>query len=116
MLEQDILADRKARDEIALLMHGADRGGERLTRGSELRRQAVKHEPPGIGLIDPGHDLDERGLSRAVFAHQRMDLASPYLERHIIERPDAREVFGHVIDGEVHAAASPIVSGAHASG
>ena len=36
VLEQDVLADRKARDEIALLMDGADRGGERVARAKRI--------------------------------------------------------------------------------
>ena len=97
-------------------MHGADRGGERVTRGSELHRQAVKHQTSGIRLIDAGHDLDERRLSCAVLAHQRVDLAGPDLERDIVERTDAREALADVVDREIHAALRPIVSGAHASG
>jgi hypothetical protein len=57
---QDVLADREARDEIAILMHRANPGGERFTWGGEFHRLIVKQQTSGIGLVDAGHDLDER--------------------------------------------------------
>jgi hypothetical protein len=44
-----------------------------------------------IGLVIAGQHLDQGGLARTVLAHQRMDLAFGYLERHIVERLRARE-------------------------
>ena len=49
-LEQDVLADAEARDEIALLMDGADALAERIARRGEF-------EPPGR--------REERGRNRA---------------------------------------------------
>ena len=74
-LDHDVLADREARDKVALLMHGADAGGDRVARRSEPDLLAVDQQAPVIGPIKAGHDLDQRRLACAVLANQRVDFA-----------------------------------------
>ena len=57
----------------------------------------------GVGAVDPGQDLHERGLAGAVLAHQGVDLAGPELEPCAVERVHAREALGDVghLDQEI---------------
>ena len=106
-LEHDVLADREARHEVPLLVHGADAGGDRVARRGEADLAAVDGHPPLVGLVDAGDDLDQRRLAGAVLAHQRMDLAGPKVERDAVERLDAGEGFARGLDREAHLSPSP---------
>ena len=115
VLEQDVLAHREARDEIALLVDSADRGQKRVTRRSEFHRLTVEQKASGVGLVDASHDLDKRRLSCAVLAHQRVNLSGADAKRDIVECTDARETLADVVDAEIHCATTPIGSGVRAS-
>ena len=52
---------------------------------------AVPFQGPAVGLMDPGQDMHEGTLARAVLSHQGMDLAAADLQVDAVERPDARE-------------------------
>ena len=43
--------------------------------------------------MDPGHDLDQGGLARAVLAEDRVYLAGDNLEMHILQRMHAAKGF-----------------------
>src|SRR4029079_7642987 len=53
---------------------------------AEVSSPARAPHRAGIGLQEPGRDLRERGLPRAVRALQRKDLAPPHLERSSTEK------------------------------
>jgi hypothetical protein len=70
--EGDVVAHPHVRKERVVLEDEADApvlGGE----GEPVL--AVDLEPPGVGPLEPGHDLEERGLARARGAEQRHELA-----------------------------------------
>ena len=64
--------------------------GPAMTVGSPSTRIV-----PAVGLVDAGQDLDQGALARAVLADQRVDLAGPQVERHVVSACVAREPLGH---------------------
>ncbi|MNL78205.1 hypothetical protein D3C87_2045390 [compost metagenome] len=74
-------------------------GGD-AQRGSRMRRRQGDQLPAnadftGIGLVDAGQRLDQRGFPRPVLADQRSDFAGIEFQRHIMERPHAGEALGY---------------------
>jgi hypothetical protein len=72
--------------------------------------QPVQHDPPRVGLVQPGQQLDERRLARPVLAHQRQLAArrqvkgSPRAPRLL----GARVGEGHVLEAQpVRQASAP---------
>ena len=55
---------------------------------------AVEADLAGVGLVDAGKDLHQRGLAGAVLADERDDLAARDLEVHLVESEDAGKTFG----------------------
>ena len=53
-----------------------------------------------IRLMHARQGLDEGGFARAVFAHQRVDLARLQVEAHLVQRLHAREDLRNVIELE----------------
>src|SRR5438876_762174 len=80
----------------------------------------LEHDGPGGGLVHPGYRVEQCGLAGAVRADQREDLASPDLKAHVVDRGQAAEAFGHLVelkDDAVRRTARslPRWSGAHVS-
>lgn len=59
-----------------------------VTAGIPCRRS---EDDAAVRDVDTRHDLDERGLSRAVLAEERMHLAGAHVEIDILEHAHARE-------------------------
>ena len=68
-------ATDKLGKEQQLLIDRRDAGALGVLGRAEARRAAVDQDLAAVGLIDAGHDLDQRRLAGAVLAEQRMDLA-----------------------------------------
>jgi hypothetical protein len=75
-------------------MHQRYAGHKRLCRLGELDRPAAEQDFASIELIDPAEDLAQRALACAVFPAQRVTTALCDLERHVVERDDARKPLG----------------------
>ena len=90
-LEQNVLADREARDEVALLMHHADAGGDRIARPGEADRRSVQPQLAFVRPMDAGDDLDQRRFARAVLAEQRVDGAAAHRRSRRPAAPVRRE-------------------------
>src|SRR5580704_305426 len=60
----------------------------------------LQFEGAGIGSVDPGDDLHQRRLARAVLTHERMDVTALQPERHVVEREHAGEGLPDVRDLE----------------
>ena len=67
---------------------------ESLARGTEDVGDAVDDDVPGVGPVDAGEDLAERGLAGAVFAHEAVALAAAEAEGDVGQRGDAAEGLG----------------------
>jgi hypothetical protein len=57
-------------------------------------------DSPGIWLTDTGQNLNQRGLAGAVLAKQSVDLASPNVKIHAVERERSGEALGQAGDVE----------------
>ena len=75
---------------------GADRGDG--GGGPLAATSAVEHNLAAVRLGDPGDDLDEGRLARAVLPHQRVDLAPMDGDAGVAERLDALERLGDALD------------------
>src|SRR3990172_4353149 len=55
---------------------------------------------PGVFLIDAGNDFHQRGFPRAIFSHQRMDLAGTEFKAAITESLHSRKGLGDVFQAK----------------
>jgi hypothetical protein len=84
--KREILRHAEVVAERQLLVHHADARGERVARAGEVHLASVDEETAAVRLMDPGDDLAEGALSRAVLAAQRVAGARRDLERDVGER------------------------------
>jgi hypothetical protein len=63
----------------------------RLGRAVDLDRLAVEPDGPAVGLMHPGEDLHKGALAGTVLPDQRVDLAGPEIQRHVIKGLRGRE-------------------------
>lgn len=95
LLQQDVLADAEAGDEVAFLVYDADPGRGRLVRRREVHLLPVEHQPAAIRPVQPGDDLDQRRLAGAVLPEQGVHRSRLELQRGPVQRPYAGEDLLH---------------------
>ena len=76
---------------IQLLMDHGDAVFQRLLRIFEINFLAVQNDGAAVFGIDAKQALHQRGFSRAVLAHQRMDGTGPDGKGNAVQRLDTRE-------------------------
>ena len=74
-VDQKVLADREVGNDGRMLIDAGDLSTPRFPVGNRRRRLAGKTNLAAVGLAQPGEDSDQRRLSRAVAANQRMRFA-----------------------------------------
>ena len=89
--EDHVLGDGERRHQPEMLVHHADPRVERLARRVELDRLAVEQDLALVGPVEPGEDVRQRALARAVLAEEGVHLALSRLEVHPVVRDDGRE-------------------------
>jgi hypothetical protein len=89
--EQDVLGHRLRGDQREVLVDHPEAGRDRLARRSERDLPAVHQDLAGVRLVQPGEDVHERALARAVLTEQRMDLARAHVEVDGVVGEDAGE-------------------------
>jgi len=89
---EDVLRDGETRHVFGVLRYDGDAGRLGLRGGELVVIRAADAYRAGIGRIEPGQHMHERGFAGTVLADQRVHLASRDRERHIIERAYARKV------------------------
>ena len=94
--DEHVLGDGELRDHSQLLMDDGDTGSLRLGDALKAAHLAVYDDVASVAAVgvDAGQDVHQRGFARAVLAHQRLDLASLYLKRDVIQRLYTRKFFG----------------------
>ena len=71
----------------------------------DRRHRGADVHPAGVGLVDPGHDLQQGALPAPVASHQAEAFAAPQLEADVVEhlqplfRPRAEQVERMLADG-----------------
>src|SRR5208337_2265412 len=86
LAEQDIFRNAYVGEKAELLIYGADAEFDGVARIPNCDRLAVEGDFARVRLNRAGQDLDERGLSRAVFAAHRQHMPRVYGERYVRER------------------------------
>ena len=102
--EEQIFGNREMLHQRKILIDDAHAQGPRGLRITKLDRSAVDADFAGVGPVEPGHDLDQRALARAVGAEQGMHFATPHVEVYIVERHDAWECLAQAAQFEDHLA------------
>src|SRR5450759_1341155 len=97
--DEDVLGHGQVAHEVQLLVDDRDPQVLRGPGREDLDLGAPHLDRPGVALVDPGQDLHQRGLPRAVLADQGVDLTGTELEAAVVERVNAREALadaGHL--------------------
>ena len=77
--QRDRLGDREDGDEHEVLVHHADARRDRVAGALKRHGLAVDEDLSLIGGVHPVQDVHERGLARAIFSQQRVNV--PLLDR-----------------------------------
>ena len=88
----------QTRHEREVLEDGVDAERACVRHRLELDLLAVDEDPPGVGPVEAGQDLDQRRLPGAVVADQAEHLAVPEVERDVLERSHDAEALADVLD------------------
>ena len=100
MAEEYVFGHRQIIEQDRFLMNGGNARLAGVMRGRKGHRCAADADFAFVRLVNAGHDFDQRGLARTIFADQRSDLAGIELERDIVQRPHAGETLGDAGEGE----------------
>ena len=92
--EHDVLADGEDRDQHEVLVHHADPQGDGVTRTCDMRTLAVDVDLSRVRRNQAVEDVHQRRLAGAVLADQRVDLARPHAEIHVVVGEYAGKLFG----------------------
>jgi hypothetical protein len=65
---EDVFGHGQIAKQQQFLVDGRDPGAPRVVRRIEPKRPSVDMNGAGVGLIDPGDDLDQGGFAGAVLA------------------------------------------------
>jgi hypothetical protein len=89
--QHDVLGDGEDRDELEVLVHHPDARLDGGRRALEAHGLAAEADVPGIGLVEPEHDVHQGALARAVLAEQAQHLTLVQREVDVLVRDHARE-------------------------
>ena len=89
--QHHVLADREVGTEVHLLVDGRDACGLGVCRAAEDPGLAGDLDRAVVDGVLPGQRLDQGRLAGAVLTHQRVDLARPEDEVHLVEGQDSGE-------------------------
>ncbi len=90
-IDEQVFRDREVVERQAFLVNHADSQRARRLRSGDAHRSSIEADFTGVGLIDAGQYLHQRGFSGAVLADQRGDRAAPQLETRALERSHTAE-------------------------
>ena len=86
--------------EHEVLVHHADAGVDCLTSAPAGDVAAVEHDRAAVRVMQAGQDPHERRLARAVFADERVDLASRHFEIRVSVRFNVAEPLPDSLRGQ----------------
>ena len=92
--DEDVLRHGQVGIGGHMLVDGGNAGLLGVTGALEVHRLSVEQHFALVRLVHAHDDFDECGFSRAVLAHQRVDLAGPQIKLDLVQGPDAREDLG----------------------
>jgi hypothetical protein len=110
--DADVVGDRKIGNERQLLKDADDARAVGRAGRVESDLRAIQDDAAGVRLDDPGQNLDQRRLARAVFAENGVDAAGADGQIRIFKRPHASIAFGYALHAQdrgawLHSASQP---------
>ena len=81
-------------------MDRGDPGDMGIARRCKFRWRAVYGDLAFIGLVEPGHDLDQRRLARTVLSEQRMHFAGTDIEAYVLDDLEPGERLGDMRESD----------------
>ncbi len=93
--KEDVAGDRQVRGKVEFLMDHHDPGSFGIGTAAERDRAPVQQHLPAGGRQIAAKDLHDRGLARAVFADQRVDLARAQRQVDAVQNLDRAEAACH---------------------
>ena len=94
--DEDVLGDRQVAHQVQLLVDDADPEVLGRPGGGDLLFLSADSDHARIAAIDPGQDLHQGGLPRAVLPDETVHLAPAQIELRVLERPDAGKALGDI--------------------
>ena len=98
--DEQVFGYRHVRQEVDLLIDGADAGLQRVGGTFGMDLAAGDADGAAVARQHAGHGLDEGRFAGPVLAEQGMDLAGAKLEIDAVQRPDAAEGLAQPLDRE----------------
>ena len=93
--KKDIFGNGQVGRELHLLINQGNACGQRIFRPFNVKRLTVDQDLTAGGGIGSREDFHQRAFSRAVFAHQRVDLSGKDRQIHTLERVETAKRFGN---------------------
>jgi hypothetical protein len=72
-------------------MHHTYTQANGIARAADTNHAPVDQDLAAIGTNQAVEDIHERGLARAILAHERMHLGPPQIKVDVVEYPDTTE-------------------------
>lgn len=91
--DEQVFCNVQLRGNGQLLIHAGNAQCDALLGAFQMNFLTVDEIFSAIGGMDTGKNLNQGGLSCAVFAAQRMNLALPDVKRHAVQRTDTGNTF-----------------------
>ncbi|CAM2160699.1 hypothetical protein PT2222_80283 [Paraburkholderia tropica] len=101
--EHQVVGHGQLGHEMQFLIDDRDARVERGARGREALLHAAQAQRARLRLVHAREHLEQRGLARAVLAHQAVHLARAHVERHAVERLHARKTHGDAVELQIRA-------------
>ena len=98
MADEDVLGDAEVREDHRLLVDGDDTTALGVGGRAQLDGLTIDADHALVGLIDPGHRLDQRRLARPVLADEGMYLAGEQLDAGSVEGARRAEALVHIFE------------------
>ncbi len=95
---EDVFGHAEIRQEIHLLVDGADAGGLGFARVARADLGTGAADGARVGLMHPRDHLDERALPRPVLPHEGVDLARAQPEVHVLQRREGAEALHDAVE------------------
>src|SRR5687768_3496636 len=92
--DHHVLKRRQVGEQADVLEGARDSGLRHVVRLQPAQAAPAEGERAGVGGVDPGQHVEERGLARAVRSDQAVDLALTDREGDVLQRLHAAEALG----------------------
>src|SRR5688572_4720017 len=96
--DHHVLKNGEIGEEADVLESARNTGRSHMVRLEPGKLASGEAERTGVGGVDAGEDVEERGLARAIRADQAVDLACGNGKRDLVQSLNAAEALGRALD------------------